>query len=266
MISKRQTDSTSEIPPTQNVAECINSYISLSQSLFKSIESLADADSALPKLGPRTQNSDDFGNPPDILAEIIQLDFMLQNAMDDLSRHQSLQQKIQHLENQISVENLAVMNLIHSLSNAESELEIVLDKAKRKLTSIKEAEECTLLMLLHSAASKTNCCNLKLASVPYQNIISYANKISGVTSAPPNFNPQNPFVRVQPPYPTEMMMRSGLLYQQGGPATELEAKSAVDSRAAASSEIAKQSTITSTTTPSNEPDEEIIELDFDLNP
>lgn len=60
-----------------------------------------------------------------------------------------------------------------------------------------------------------------LAEVSISDIVSYANRLSAYTSAPPNFNPGDPNQPFEPPYPREVNMRAGILNQQHIPAAAL---------------------------------------------
>ena len=60
-----------------------------------------------------------------------------------------------------------------------------------------------------------------LAEVSVTEIVAYANRLSNYTSAPPNFNPQDPNQPFEPPYPREVIMRAGILNQQHIPAAAL---------------------------------------------
>ncbi|KAF9969796.1 hypothetical protein BGZ65_011627, partial [Modicella reniformis] len=60
-----------------------------------------------------------------------------------------------------------------------------------------------------------------LAEVSVSEIVAYANRLSNYSSAPPNFNPQDPNQPFEPPYPREVNMRAGILNQQHIPAAAL---------------------------------------------
>ncbi|KAG0195641.1 hypothetical protein BGX28_000945 [Mortierella sp. GBA30] len=181
------TSSTSQHSLRQLVRSQITEYSRLTQSLFTSLDALAD--------GKGTSVA-----PNDIMKQIVQLDSTLMGAVEKIEAHQIQQQKIRQVRQEIEEQNKAIMTVIQSLREAKQVLESNLENLEEKRAASAEARS---------------------AEVSVGEIVAYANRLSNYTSAPPNFNPNDPNANFEPPYPREVNMRAGILNQQHIPAAAL---------------------------------------------
>ncbi|KAF8930538.1 hypothetical protein BGZ58_008193 [Dissophora ornata] len=79
------------------------------------------------------------------------------------------------------------MNVIQNLRDAKQVLETRLEDQDQKQAISADARS---------------------AEVSVTEIVACANRLSNYTSAPPNFNPQDPNQPFEPPYPWEVIMRA----------------------------------------------------------
>ncbi|KAG0073989.1 hypothetical protein BGZ93_006798 [Podila epicladia] len=181
------TTATSQHSLRQLVRTQINEYSRLTQLLFNHLETLADG-----KTPPTPPN--------DIVKQIVQLDATLMGAVEKIELHQRQQQRIRQVRLEIEEQNKAIMVVIQSLRGAKQVLELNLENLDEKRAASADARS---------------------AEVSISDIVSYANRLSAYTSAPPNFNPGDPNQPFEPPYPREVNMRAGILNQQHIPAAAL---------------------------------------------
>ncbi|KAF9212578.1 hypothetical protein CPC16_011971 [Podila verticillata] len=178
---------TSQHSLRQLVRTQINEYSRLTQLLFTNLEILADG-----KTPPAPPN--------DIMKQIVQLDATLMGAVEKIELHQRQQRRIRQVRLEIEEQNKAIMAVIQSLRSAKQVLELNLENLEEKRAASADARS---------------------AEVSISDIVSYANRLSAYTSAPPNFNSQDPNQPFEPPYPREVNMRAGILNQQHIPAAAL---------------------------------------------
>ncbi|KAF9428491.1 hypothetical protein BGZ94_002200 [Podila epigama] len=181
------SSATSQHSLRQLVRTQITEYSRLTQLLFTTLELLAD--------GRASPNA-----PNDIMKQIVQLDATLMGAVEKIELHQQQQRKILQVRQEIEEQNKAIMNVIQTLRGAKQVLELNLEDLEEKRAASADA---------------------RAAEVSISEIVSYANKLSSYTSAPPNFNPQDVNQPFEPPYPREVNMRAGILNQQHIPAAAL---------------------------------------------
>jgi len=96
------------------------------------------------------------------------------------------------VQQSIRAHNAAILQLVNRLQDAKEVLETCLDGVSKETVAIKQARD-----------SKTS----------FADLISYAAKLSRFTSAPPNFDPMTFNPLMEKPYPEEIRMRQGILYQ-----------------------------------------------------
>ncbi|KAF9563174.1 hypothetical protein BGW38_008958, partial [Lunasporangiospora selenospora] len=173
----------------QLVQAQILEYSRLTQSLFMALEAQAEGKSPQPA-------------PPEIMRSIVQLDSTLMGAVEKIEIHQKQQQRIKQVRDEIENRNKAIMTVVQSLRSAKLSLESRLEHLDERQSSL---------------AGDTNPNN----ELSVEDIVSYANRLGAYTSAPPNFNPQDPNQPFEPPYPREVNMRAGILNQQHVPAAAL---------------------------------------------
>ncbi|KAI8599388.1 vitamin-D-receptor interacting mediator subunit 4-domain-containing protein [Dissophora ornata] len=186
-IAAASAAATSQHSLRQLVRDQITEYSRLTQSLFASLDVLVEG-----KVTPTPPN--------DIMKQIVQLDATLMGAVEKIELHQQQQQRIRQVRVEIEEQNKAIMNVIQNLRDAKQVLETSLEDQDQKQAISADARS---------------------AEVSVTEIVAYANRLSNYTSAPPNFNPQDPNQPFEPPYPREVNMRAGILNQQHIPAAAL---------------------------------------------
>ncbi|RCI05042.1 hypothetical protein CU098_013363 [Rhizopus stolonifer] len=171
-----------ESPLREQVCEHITEYSQLVKRYFASLSAVAE-------------NSDKADSPEEIIKQMALVDTKLQQAVEHIESHQTRQQQIIKVQDEIQQHNMALLEIIQKLGAAREELDLCLTQAKIELKAIEYA-------------SKSN--------VQFTDVLSYASKLSKYTSAPPNFDSASKDVRVdfEKPYPDEERMRRGLLYWQ----------------------------------------------------
>ncbi|RGB27869.1 vitamin-D-receptor interacting mediator subunit 4-domain-containing protein [Rhizophagus diaphanus] len=132
--------------------------------------------------------------PIEIMKKIVALDKKLQKGLDLIEEHQKVHRKLLQMENEIDIENQALMDFALALKTGKEQLDICLEEARITKQAIRTAEE---------------------SQVSAEEILDYANRLSQFTSAPPHYNPAIPSSMIAyPPYPDESRMRMGLLFRQ----------------------------------------------------
>ncbi|KAG0287509.1 hypothetical protein BGZ98_004620 [Dissophora globulifera] len=164
----------------QLVRDQITEYSRLTQSLFAALDVLVEG-----KAAPVPPNV--------IMKQIVQLDSTLMGAVEKIELHQRQQQRIRQVREEIEDQNKAIMAVVQNLIDAKKTLEASLEDQDQKQAVSADARS---------------------AQVSVSEIVAYANRLSNYTSAPPNFNPQDPNHPFEPPYPREVSMRAGILNQQ----------------------------------------------------
>ncbi|KAK9767876.1 hypothetical protein K7432_001939 [Basidiobolus ranarum] len=182
-----------ELPLKQHVGDIIDEYTRLLRTLFRTIDATIEGKLVA---GQKT--------PQETIRAIILLDAKLQKAYDEVEEHQNYQRRISQVEEEISEYNQAIKELVEKLENTKENLESMIDRSEKALNTLNQAKESKL---------------------SFKEIISYSNKLSSFTAAPPNYNPSNTFIPVEPPYPVEVTMRAGSLSLHHTKGTEADAVS-----------------------------------------
>ncbi|KAI1296263.1 hypothetical protein EDD11_007444 [Mortierella claussenii] len=178
---------TSQHSLRQMVRNQITEYSRMTQTLFTALELMAEG-----KTAPAAPN--------DVMQQIVKLDSTLMGAVEKIELHQRQQRRIRQVRSEIEEQNKAIMTVIQDLRDAKQVLE----------TSLEDLDE-----------KRAISADARSAEVSVSEIVAYANRLSNYTSAPPNFNPQDPNHPFEPPYPREVSMRAGILNQQHIPAAAL---------------------------------------------
>jgi len=206
---------------------------SLSQSLFQSL-------SAQLKPPP----------PPPPISSFLACDAALANAIQLARIHQNKQRQIESLKSQVLELEESWREVCMELESGKRELEGMVEEGEVRCQAIEEA---------------------KRSSIPYPQLLAYAQSLSAFTSAPPNMPDlslpgQPPPPLFFPPFPNEEKMRRGRLNAEAplGPVGETHSvgrpptvsPEASDAPSAASN-IYRQD---------HRPQQQIFDLDLDLNP
>ncbi|CAJ0751458.1 5153_t:CDS:2 [Entrophospora sp. SA101] len=129
--------------------------------------------------------------PVKLMKNIVELDKKMQKSLDQIEEHQKVHNEILQVENELELENSAILELVNALKEGKKEFESSLENADTTIQAINFANKFTA-----------------------DEILKYAAKLSKYTSAPSSFNNQNANIPLQPPYPDETLMRAGLLFRQ----------------------------------------------------
>nr|CAG8583931.1 13857_t:CDS:2 [Entrophospora candida]CAG8638828.1 10806_t:CDS:2 [Entrophospora candida] len=131
--------------------------------------------------------------PVKLMKNIVELDKKMQKSLDQIEEHQKVHNEILQVENELELENNAILELVNALKEGKKEFESSLENADTTIQAINFANK---------------------SPVTADEILKYAAKLSKYTSAPSSFNNQNANIPLQPPYPDETLMRAGLLFRQ----------------------------------------------------
>lgn len=149
--------------------------------------------------------------PPPPLDAFLQYDRALAQALSIAQTHQIKQRKIESLEKEILDLEAQWRNICEELTRGKKELEELIEEGEERLKAIEQAKKgAHLFVLLGIYLMKPS------ASIPYPELLSYAQSLSAFTSAPPNMPDLNlpgqpPPPLFFPPFPNEEKMRRGHL-------------------------------------------------------
>jgi len=133
--------------------------------------------------------------PPPPISAFLECDKALASAMSLAHAHQIKQRRIDALEAEILDLDTQWREICTELVAGKSELEELIEEGGERIKAIEEA---------------------KKASIPYPELLAYAQRLSAFTSAPPNMPDlslpgQPPPPLFFPPFPNEEKMRKGWL-------------------------------------------------------
>ncbi|THH30098.1 hypothetical protein EUX98_g4079 [Antrodiella citrinella] len=153
----------------------INELQALAQSLFQSVSS--------------TQKT----IPPPPISAFLSIDASLASAVKQAREHQVKQRKIERLKDEILELERRWRTIVQELEEGRRDLETILAEGEERVKGIEAA---------------------KVASIPYPELLAYAQSISAFTSAPPHMPDlglpgQPPPPLFFPPFPNEEKMRRG---------------------------------------------------------
>ncbi|XP_013384208.1 mediator of RNA polymerase II transcription subunit 4 isoform X2 [Lingula anatina] len=125
---------------------------------------------------------------------LLKKDAEIQAALKTATEQGEVQKKIEALQVEVDRRDADILQLQKNLKEAETILATAIYQAKQKLTSIKQANQ---------------------KSIPSEELIKYAHKISSshAVAAPNTWQPGDP----RRPYPTELDMRMGFLGRLNNP-------------------------------------------------
>jgi len=133
--------------------------------------------------------------PPPPLSAFLECDRALASAINLAHIHQIKQRKIDALEAEILALECEWREICKELAQGKTELEELVEEGETRIKAIEQA---------------------KKASIPYPELLAYAQSLSAFTSAPPNMPDlalpgQPPPPLFFPPFPNEEKMRRGRL-------------------------------------------------------
>ncbi|KAH9943799.1 vitamin-D-receptor interacting mediator subunit 4-domain-containing protein [Amylocystis lapponica] len=154
----------------------LNHLQALSQQLFQSLGA------------PQTKPP-----PAPSISTFLSVDAALASAVQLTRIHQVKQRKIEQLKNEVLELDRRWRQVVQELDEGRKELEVILREGEERTKAIEEA---------------------KAASIPYPELLAYAQSLSAFTSAPPNMPDltlpgQPPPPLFFPPFPNEEKMRRG---------------------------------------------------------
>lgn len=172
----------------------LNELQTLSQTLFLSLSP------------PQTKPP-----PPPPLDAFLQCDRALAQALSTAQTHQIKQRNIESLEKEILDLDTQWRNICEELTKGKKELEELIEEGEERLKAIEQAKKG-----MPSICPSRHLPIKSSASIPYPELLAYAQSLSAFTSAPPNMPDLNlpgqpPPPLFFPPFPNEEKMRRGHL-------------------------------------------------------
>ena len=149
--------------------------------------------------------------PPPSVAAFIECDAEISRALDVARTHQIKQRKIEALKQDILNLSAQWRHICSELESGKQELEIMIKEGDERIESIEKAKygQLTFKFLFDNYQPRN------AASLPYPELLAYAQSLSSFTSAPPNMPDllpgQPPPPLFFPPFPNEEKMRKGRL-------------------------------------------------------
>ncbi|KAJ1970102.1 hypothetical protein H4R35_005975 [Dimargaris xerosporica] len=177
-----------------------------------------------------------------LVRKLLDLDVQLKLTLKEVEYHQGLQQQIGQVQQSVKEQDQNILDLVTKLMNSKEQLETFIRLAEKQKSAMEQAQK---------------------HMVNFSDVIPYASRLSNYTAAPPNFDPANAAGHFEPPYPSEVTMRAGLLNQKRHTA----APAATDSKESAP-KLHIDSELMSSFMANHQHDAEADEslLDLDLNP
>ncbi|KXN71750.1 hypothetical protein CONCODRAFT_78182 [Conidiobolus coronatus NRRL 28638] len=156
--------------------DLLKQYLQSIQKLFKLINGTIEG------------KTNSLPNIPEALNDLLEVNEKLNSALPYLINHRRIQAHLDAIDHELVKEERAVFKMIEQLQVAKANLYQLISKAEGKQSEIEKD---------------------RVVDIP--TVLSYAQRISATTSAPPNFDNQSRNIPAEPPYPGEVVMRSGLL-------------------------------------------------------
>lgn len=180
---------------TETLLAPINELQALAQSLFQSV-------SASQKSPPA---------PP--ISAFLFIDASLAAAVKQARVHQVKQRKIERLKDEVLELERRWRTIVLELEQGRHDLEAILGEGEERIKGIEAAKAGEYSGFARDVV-KSSSVTLRLASIPYPELLAYAQSISAFTSAPPHMPDlglpgQPPPPLFFPPFPNEEKMRRG---------------------------------------------------------
>ncbi|EAL61107.1 hypothetical protein DDB_G0292608 [Dictyostelium discoideum AX4] len=155
-----------------------------------------------------------------LMNHLIDVDKIYQNTLKKLEKHQKIQKEITEIQKEIEEKDKLISTLALNLKDIESFLENELSQDNVNINNGNASDGIVNEVLIDlkqpdDAASMDNIVNREVSP---EDLISYAHKISGTTSAPFGYQPNAPLASLfKPPAPQDEMMRSSVLFTKPPP-------------------------------------------------
>jgi len=190
--------------------------------------------------------------PPPPVSSFIECDAEISRALDVARTHQIKQRKIEALKQEILDLDAQWRHICSELEAGKQELEIMVKEGNERIESIEKA---------------------KHASLPYPELLAYAQSLSSFTSAPPNMPDlmlpgQPPPPLFFPPFPNEEKMRRGRLNAEAplGPLGETHSVGKAPAVSPKPDEPPQHVFGANPYRMDHRPHQDVFDLDLDLNP
>jgi mediator of RNA polymerase II transcription subunit 4 len=151
--------------------------------------------------------------PPPPLSSFLTCDEALSSAINLARKHQIRQRRIDALEKEILESDARWFEIMSELESGRKELEEVIKEGDERIKAIEQAEKSMIFSIYNRCLYPQA---FLIVSIPYPELLAYAQSISAFTSAPPNMPDlslpgQPPPPLFFPPFPNEEKMRRGHL-------------------------------------------------------
>ncbi|KAN0032310.1 hypothetical protein ACTFIV_006192 [Dictyostelium citrinum] len=225
-MNKRINDVTGR-PIGEYLSRDISDFQRVSRTLFECFSSLATGALLNPQQLQQIQlPSDQISNNAtpamvlQLMNHLIDVDKSYQNSLKKLEKHQKVQKEITKIQKEIEEKDKLISTLALNLKDIESFLENELSQDNVNINNGSASDSTVNEVLIDlkqpdDAASMDNIVNREVSP---EDLISYAHKISGTTSAPFGYQPNAPLASLfKPPAPQDEMMRSSVLFTKPPP-------------------------------------------------
>ncbi|KAN0050266.1 hypothetical protein ACTA71_003378 [Dictyostelium dimigraforme] len=214
-------------PIGEYLSRDISDFQRVSRTLFECFSSLATGALLNPQQLQQIQlPSDQISNNAtpsmvlQLMNHLIEVDKGYQNSLKKLEKHQKIQKEITEIQKEIEEKDKLISTLALNLKDIESFLENELSQDNVNINNGNPSDSMVNEVLIDlktpdDAASMDNLVNREVSP---EDLISYAHKISGTTSAPFGYQPNAPLASLfKPPAPQDEMMRSSVLFTKPPP-------------------------------------------------
>lgn len=180
----------------------LTSINTLSNTLFQSLSS------------PHPHAKPSIALPP--ISAFFNVEASLAHALEETATHQRRQKRIEELIAEIGVLEARWRYIVERIEQGKRELEAVVKEGEERIEGIRKAKEGEQMFSVSLDHNGT----WSIASIPYPELLAYAQSLSAFTSAPPNMPDPNapmsamhgaPIPLFFPPFPNEEKMRRGRL-------------------------------------------------------
>ncbi|KAK5582360.1 hypothetical protein RB653_003943 [Dictyostelium firmibasis] len=217
-------------PIWEYLSRDISDFQRVSRTLFECFSSLATGALLNPQqiqqIGLPNDQISSSATPAMVLQlmnNLIDADKSYQNSLKKLEKHQKIQKEITDIQKEIEEKDKLISTLALNLKDIESFLENELSQDNVNINNGNPSENIVNEVLIDlkqpdDAAASASIDNIVNRDVSPEDLISYAHKISGTTSAPFGYQPNAPLASLfKPPAPQDEMMRASVLFTKPPP-------------------------------------------------
>ncbi|KYQ89018.1 putative mediator complex subunit 4 [Tieghemostelium lacteum] len=190
-----------------------------SHLLFESFHSLAIPNQQQQQKQQQNQQKIDQPqqnvNPLQFMNLLIESDKNLQNSLKQLEKHQKYQNEIVSVQKEIEEKDKLIATLASNLKSIESFLENAILQDTSEGNANTTSATNGILVTKKEQIEQQKSLGTERNEVTPNELISYAHKISGTTSAPFGYQPNTPLMTLyKPPAPQDDMMRASTLFRK----------------------------------------------------